>query len=127
MPKKPANPVTPPAREAFVLYLKHWQERLGLIDWRIVVSAKPAAKTDMAAIHGMDYEARLAPVRLGPDFGGLPVTDESIEALAVHELGHVMLKELIVLCRDPKVPDDVIYAAEHRVINAYTHALTGRN
>jgi hypothetical protein len=66
-------------------------------------------------------------VRIGKDFGGTLVTDESIEALAVHEIGHILLKELITLCRDPKVPEDVIDSAEHRVINAMTHALTGRN
>lgn len=124
--KKPANPVTPSAREAFVLYLGHWQEKLGLSDWRVHVNPKPASKANAADVR-MHYEARLASVCIGRDFGSEVVDDKSIEAYAVHELGHVLLTELLELAKDPNTAADVLTSAEHRVINAYTYALLGRN
>jgi len=121
----PKHPVTPPARDAFLLYVRHWQERLGLLDWRIVVSAKPAAKAHMAEVASMDLAARLASLRLGADFGSVPVGDASLEELALHEVLHVFLHELIECCRDDDVPADVVASVEHRVIHLLCRLLAG--
>jgi hypothetical protein len=121
--KRPLHPVTPPAREAFLLYVHTWADRLGLQDWRITVSAKPAAKANMAEVHEVDYEARLAVLRIGEDFGSAPVNDESIEETALHEVLHVFLKELIYLASDQNLDDDVLNSAEHRVIHSLIRAL----
>lgn len=122
MSKLLQNPVTPEAREAFTIYIDQWQEKLGLTDWRVHVSGTPS-KRFSAEVYKCEYEDRLATIRLGTDFGSALVTPETVEALAVHELMHVMLKELIVLCQDSNTPDDVIRSAEHRIINSITRLL----
>ncbi len=119
--KVPPNLVHDAARDAFIAFLHEWQGKLGLGDWRVVISEK-RPKTNAAETIA-DYEARLASVRLGEDLGSTPVTPDSMEALAVHELGHVLLRELIVLCQDPATPADVINSAEHRVINTLQRLL----
>lgn len=122
MPRKPQrNPILPEARDAFIAYVHEWQGKLGLGDWRITVSDQSAARE--AAYVRADYEARLAAMRLGTDLGSTVVTAEAMEALAVHELLHVLLKELVVLCQDPKTQEDVINSAEHRVINTLQRLL----
>lgn len=112
-----SNPVGPADREQFGEFLKKWQVRLGLTDWRMPFTKKPARKGVMAEVYKMDYEARLANVRLGENFGSEPVTLHSLERTAVHESLHVLLYELRVLCQDPETPEDVINSAEHRIIN----------
>lgn len=117
-PKKPAaNPITPQARECFALFVRKWQELLGLRDWRIEPSSKPAAKANMAEINRFDSAARLATWTIGTDFGATPVTDMSIEEIACHELWHVRLHRLIEICRDQTSTQDEIDEAEHAVIH----------
>ena len=114
--KPPKNPVSAADRAAFVHHVEEWQTRLGLGDWRINVSEKPH-HVHAAVVDRCIYDARLASIKLGSDLGGTKVTDPNLEALAVHELAHVWLHELRVLCADPNTPGDVIDSAEHRIIN----------
>lgn len=120
------NPVTPDAREAFMLYMQEWQERLGLVDWRISLDAKPAARANMAEVASLDYESRIAVVRLGEDFGTVAVDDLSLEQIAAHEVFHILLKPLITCASDPKCPDDVTNSEEHRVIHILVRLLVGK-
>jgi hypothetical protein len=120
------NPVTLPAREAFMLYMRHWQEHLGLIDWRISLATKPAKKANMAEVH-RDYKARLATVFLGEDFGPVSVDDESLAEIALHEVLHILMFELLEVRRDDEVPEDVVDSVEHRVIHVLVGAITGRS
>jgi hypothetical protein len=121
----PKNPVTLPAREAFMLYMKHWQELLGLMDWRISLSTKPAKKTNMAEV-GRHYEARLAVIYLGEDFGPVSVDDDSLSEIALHEALHILLYELLEVRRDDEVPEDVVASIEHRVIHILVGLLAGK-
>jgi hypothetical protein len=125
-PKTPANPVSLPAREAFVLYVREWQERLGLSDWRISVSSKPAARANMAEVASVDYQARLAVIRIGTDFGSAHVGDESLEQVALHEVLHVFLKSIIEIAGDEACPADVLASEEHRVIHVLVGLLAGK-
>ncbi len=115
---QPPNPVTPQGRDAFALYVRKWGDALNLNDWRIELSPKPANRANMAEVSSMDLRARLATYRVGSDFGSTPVTDQSIEEIACHEMWHVRLHELMEICRNPAATDDQISSAEHSVIHA---------
>jgi hypothetical protein len=116
-PAPPANPVTQEARDCFALFVKKWQELLGLRDWRIEPSSKPAGKANMAEINKFHTADRLCTYTVGTDFGGTPVTDMSIEEIACHEVWHVRLHRLIEICRDQSSTQEEIDEAEHAVIH----------
>lgn len=120
--KPPDNPITPPAREAFELYLRDWQERLNLRDWRIVFSPK-TVKGACAEVTKFDLPGRVASIRLGEHFGSEPVDDVTLEDTAVHELLHVLLKEFKELVASPTATEDDIFSAEHRVIQTVVNLL----
>jgi hypothetical protein len=112
----PRNPLTESDKDAFDVYLLHWQEVLGLIDWRIRRSRKkPAAKANMADIK-IYHVPRMANVFLGDDFGGMPVTDESLSEVALHECLHVLLAELVNQV-DYGIEGAARDSAEHRVVH----------
>ena len=110
---KPApNLLTADQHEAFDLYVKEWQERLGLLDWRIERTRK---KTKNMAEVVMDHKSRMANYRVG-DFGATPVSPESIESTVVHELLHVLLYELVNQI-EIGLTDVALESAEHRVVH----------
>jgi hypothetical protein len=110
---KPApNPLTPEQVDAFNLYVRVWQERLGLNDWRIVHSRRKTRSMAEVTIH---HKARLATYRVG-DFGAEAITPESIEATALHELLHVLLAELTNQA-EYGIEGEALESAEHRVIH----------
>lgn len=123
--KPPANPVTQSGRDAFAMYVHKWQDALNLNDWRIQPSAKPANKANMAEVFKIDLEARLATYRIGEDFGGTPVTADSIEDTALHEVLHVFLHELLEFAKAPGANPADITSAEHRVIQTLVRVLVG--
>lgn len=114
---KPPNPITQPASDTFDLFIREWQDKFNLRNWRVVRSSKPAGKGNMAEIASIDIEAMMASYRLGKDFGAEPVTQRSLEQIACHECGHVLLAPLIATCRDPKSSDEQVNAAEHALIH----------
>jgi hypothetical protein len=97
-------------RADFAAYLRKWQERLGLIDWRV----EPAKKSTKAmASVSTDIQARLACWRLG-DFGGAEINAHSLETTALHEMLHVLLAELV---HAASTNAQTLESAEHRVVN----------
>jgi len=100
--------------EFFALCVKKWQSILHLGDWRVEKGLKPA-KQAMASVE-FNEGARLATYRLG-DFGGEKITDEILEATALHEVLHVFLHDLMAASQDPKSSEEEIEKQEHRVIN----------
>ncbi len=121
MKKPPRNPVTADDREAFKTYLLLWQDRLGLQGWRVHLQSKPSPAGTMANVES-HHKARLANVKLGTDFGGTPVTAESLEGTALHELLHVLLYEL---CNQVEIglEGEALDSAEHRVIHVLERLL----
>ena len=107
------NLTTPADATSFGRYVKKWQRMLSLGDWRMVVSTKRT--TSMADVK-CDLAARLARLRFGASFGAEPVTPETIEATAVHELLHVLTYELKEFARANTSEEDIA-SAEHRLIN----------
>jgi len=101
--------------ERFAFYIKHWQQILNLVDWRIERSKKKAAKGCMADVD-MDSTARLATYRLG-DFGSEEITEQALKNTALHECLHVFLHDLIAAAQAHPQNAETLSAAEHRVIN----------
>lgn len=113
----------PSADEALLFdsYMAQWQTELSLGDWRIERGHKPA-KDAMASVEFND-PARLAVYRLG-DWKGDPITDDALNATALHEALHILLHDLVTLAQDTRATPDQIEAAEHRVINVLERVLT---
>lgn len=107
----------------FDQYVRHWQDKLNLGDWRIERGAG-IAKRAMASVE-FNQPARLAVYKLG-DFGSEQITPDSLERTALHELLHVMLHDLLITATDPRVENDEIEAEEHRVINLLERLLMPR-
>ena len=126
MTKKPANPVKPSDVDAFATLVHEWQQRLNLMDWRIVQSPK-RSRGSCAEVSRRDLAARLATYRIGENFGAEPVTELTIERTVVHELLHVFLYELVETARDPHASEDALEAAEHRVVNVLEKLLVPEN
>jgi hypothetical protein len=119
------NEVTAEHAAKFAAFCSTWQERLGLMDWRLTVAEKRAGRSVMAEVSAQDMVQRTVTIRLGKSFDTVPVTDESLNETALHEMLHVLLKELIeVAKKDPE--DDDLHSAEHRVINVLERLLADR-
>ena len=119
------QPITAKEKADFAKHTVKWQMLLGLGDWRIVNSAKPAGKNNLAEVAMCDLEARLASIRIGKDWGAAPKDPRRVEQLAVHELLHVFLHEYRTTCADHRSTDEHIMSVEHRVINTLTRILAG--
>jgi hypothetical protein len=123
--KPPTNPVKQSDADAFTLYVREWQDRLNLNDWRIEKAAKPAGKANMAEVCSISLPDRLAVYRIGTDFGSIPVTAQTVEEIACHEVLHVFLheyKEFILAGAD----EEDIMSAEHRIVNTLVGLLVER-
>jgi hypothetical protein len=122
--KKPApNPVKTSDEDAFALFVHKWAQELNLSNWRIERSTRKCGKANMAEINKISLPDRLATFTIGADFGARPVTAQSVEEIACHEVCHVFLHEYKEVCRDPAATDDAIMAAEHTLINTLVRLL----
>lgn len=118
MKQQPQNQLTEDQCAEFDGYILAWRERLGLTDWRVERSRKRTANMAEVTIHHKD---RLASYRIGA-FGGTPITSETIEATALHELLHVLLCELTNQV-DYGLTGPALESAEHRVVNTLERLL----
>ena len=125
MAKPPANPVSQEAADKFTAYVATWREVLSLGDWRIAVSEKRSSRKVMAEVSKFDLEQRSATIRLGKDFGNVPVTDHNLKETALHEVLHIFLHELIETAKETE-SDDVLGSAEHRCINVLEKLLVDK-
>jgi hypothetical protein len=98
-------------------YLRIWQQKLGLTDWRITQGPDDKNASFMAAMSKWDWVQRQVMATLGRKWKSSPVTPHTLEQTAVHELLHVALYELIETARKPGVSDEDLASIEHAVIN----------
>ena len=120
--KPPRNPVSAEQRELFEQHLINWQDQLGLVSWRINFSEKKPPRSASADVECF-HPDRLASIRLGADLGGTKVTSENLEALAIHELLHVLLAPLKDQVASG-LEGESLDAYEHQVINTIQKLLT---
>jgi hypothetical protein len=116
MPKSP-NPVNEEGAAKFAAYVATWREVLSLGDWRIAVSEKRSSRKVMAEVCKFDLEQRSATIRLGKDFGNVPVNEETLKETALHEVLHIFLYELVQTAMDEGEDSNKVGSAEHRCIN----------
>lgn len=119
MPKTLNKPTAEEA-EQFDDYVRHWQEVLNLMDWRMERGTKPE-KDAMASVE-CDAPARLAVYRIG-HFGATKITPESLSLTALHECLHVFLHPLIEAAQDRTTTPEQLEMQEHRVINVLERLL----
>jgi len=118
---KEAKPIQNPILDDDIVLIKHyfekWRKLFGLMDWRITYPTK-RAKGDLLGWVEMFLDARLARVHLGESWGRAPAEPGDHEKFAMHELNHVLNKEMLAFAVDHQssVHEDVL-SAEHRQIN----------
>ena len=115
MKKPPISPVTEEDKAYFDERVKHWQDKLGLNDWRIVRSKRKKTK-NMAEIFDRDVHHRLASYGIGDDFGSVGTSKESLDSTALHEVAHIFLQGLIQAAIDHQQGNETL-AEEHRIIH----------
>ena len=100
-------------------FMRQWQQKLNLQDWRFIFSSRVAkgAMSDMSSV----YADRTATYRLG-NFDGSPMTDHELESTACHEALHTLLDELIEVVK-ASASEDIQMAAQHRIINTLERLL----
>lgn len=109
------NPVSDEDVEEFDSYIERWRDRLNLRDWRVVRAAKRDAKY-MAALLTVEPEHKLARYAVGLSFGVHPVTPETLESTALHEMLHLLLRPLIDAAIEEKGHGSLVAEREHAVI-----------
>jgi hypothetical protein len=104
--------------EFFWTCMNAWQERLGLMDWRITRSTKPPISKALSQMTDWDTQQRQVSCRLARNWGSSEKpTDTLLEQTAVHELSHVLLHPLIEQAQASKDYDEALQGVEHGVIN----------
>ena len=113
--KEPISPLTEEDKAYFDERVIYWQDKLGLNDWRIIKSKKKKTNS-MAEIFERDSHHRTASYGVGNDFGSTPVTKESLDRTALHEVAHIFLQGLIQAAVDHKEGNETL-SEEHRIIH----------
>lgn len=113
------NELSPIDCEKFDEYVKKWQDILGLLDWRIERSGKRAKKAMCEVV--MDDVARMATYRIGLNFGAAEVSPATLESTALHEVLHVLLRDLMMSNEDSAegLEHKVIHVLEKVLMRAY--------
>jgi len=115
MPKEAKNPVMEEHAREYELYLAKWQDKLNLKSWRCVLKEK-RVKDAMGSLESVEPEHRLAVFAIGDDFKSCPVTSETLESLAIHELLHLMLRGLMEACMMHGAHTNLVGEKEHEVV-----------
>ena len=121
---KASNPVSAEHAAKFAGYVANWCEQLSLGDWRVNVSDGRATRKVMAEVFKTDLEQRSATIRLGKDWGNHQVSDGELDKLALHEVLHIFLFELLTAAQTKDIDPDTLSSHEHRCINVLERLLT---
>lgn len=111
----PQNPVLDHHVAEFDEYVDKWRTLLNLRNWR-VSRVKKREHKNMAALVTVEHEHKLARYSIGMDFGNTPVTQESLESTALHEMLHLLLRPMLDVAMNSGEHDDAVLEEEHSVI-----------
>ena len=111
-------------RAEFSQHVARFVDILGLSDWRVHSKGAEPDANSLAETH-IDYDQRLAHVHLNPE----PEPDEDLEALAFHEVLHILLADLddALDNRDKRTRKRQFSSREHGVIERLLKAYLGRS
>lgn len=110
------NPVTEEHAREFEQHVSHWQQVLGMADWRIY-RKQTRCGPYMAVVDTIEPEHRLAKYRIGKDFGATPVTSYALSRVALHEVLHIFLYDLIHTVTTHGKDGNDCLTQEHRIIH----------
>lgn len=120
------NPITSGQVAQFATWVKTYQQALNLNDWRIIVSAKRAKGPVLAEVVQCDVEARLATIQVGQSWYGEPMDPDPVPGLALHEVCHILCREMCDTYADPRATPEQRMSAEHRVVNTILTLVRGQ-
>jgi len=118
----PQNPVLDVHVEEFDKHVDKWRTLLNLRNWRVNRIKKREAR-HMAALVTVEHEHKLARYSIGTDFGNTPVTQESLESTALHEMLHLLLRPMLDVAMAEGEHNDNVLEEEHSVITVLEQLL----
>lgn len=103
--------LTPEQDAEFDGYMRKWQERLNLNNWRIERSPKPGRACDMASV-SVSVADRLAVYRTGKFNDRSP---HELDSTALHEAVHILLAPYKAACM-ANHGEDAVMGEEHAIV-----------
>lgn len=107
--------------EVFRRECLRWHSMLGLTDWQVTFTHKPVK--DRLARCVYYFRSRRANVILSTRWDGEPVTAESLSRIALHEVLHLALADLVAFA-NAAVAESRVDEAEHAAIQRLCAAMT---
>lgn len=94
--------------------VKDWQSKLGLVDWDIQL--RHGKTVDALATTNVNLTGRVATIVFATVWPNDLITDERIKRVAVHEVLHVLLADIVIIGESRYISDSEMEPAEHAVI-----------
>ena len=108
----------------FKMFALDWQRRLGLTSWSLYFDRKKEDMRDTYACCYWDMGSQLATIVLTTDWDDLrPKNDGELERVALHEVLHVGLAELVSQAEARYTTQAAIDMAEHSIIRRLENSL----
>jgi RNA-binding protein YlmH len=118
------KPVSSSQVARFMQFMAEWQAKLGLTSWRLELQIDPPDHRSTIVEIDMSHAARLLKVRVArEDWGDVPVTEQRMREIALHEMGHVLLDPLIQAVKAHDIESPEVEEAEHAVIATLTNLM----
>jgi len=110
------NPVLPKHKQKLYEYIRKWQDLLSLHRWRIFPSKLPT-KAMAELKFDKDNSHKLVSLLVGNDWKNTPITDESLELTAIHEMIHILLFEYKEAVREEPYNEGRQMEVEHTIVH----------
>lgn len=109
----------------FTKYVKHYQELLGLKEWRIDIMHQDCSDPDtVSRAWFMSKDEFISLINLSKHWSGDEITNSRIKEAACHEVLHVLLADIIRFAGLRFLPNGIIDEEEHRIIRRLERAFT---
>ena len=108
----------------FIRNCQDWQRRFGMMDFRIEYYMERLDQDSSCAITHFDIEDRAASITINNQWI-VPVTDRTLNAVALHEMAHLMLADLTDLGRERHVTAKAIWQANEAAVIRIENCIMG--